>query len=285
LELPVIVILGIIVGTTAYSVYKQFNFSMVVSGALIACSVIPWVVPDGLYEVAFMPGDLLEPSRSYTILTSMYAHGNLLHLLFNIVGIAFIGSLLETRIGTRPFVMLYFLTGVCGTLAFAAVNWDSPLAPAVGASGAISGVLGGLARLYTNERFSALVFFIPLQSVRMWVIACAFVLIQVVFFYGAPWIAWEAHLGGFAAGLVLAPLVVRLPLHKRVQRMVSKSALKKMATTPELKAIMRRIEEEEMPDVRSAWVEHFLSLSKCPYCGASIVVSRGTIRCKRGHML
>jgi len=281
----VLVILGIIVGTTAYSLYKQFNFSMIVSGALIASSVLVWVTLDSLYEVAFMPGDLVEPLRVYTVLTSMYAHADIFHLLFNIIGIAFIGSVLEMRVGTRPFVLLYFLTGICGTLAFAAVNWNDPFTGAVGASGAISGVLGGLARLYPKERFSMIVGFFPLPPMPMWVIVALFVLMQMVFFSGQTNIAWEAHLGGLVGGLVLAPFVVRLPLHRRVQRMVSKASLRRMAATPELKAILRRIEDEEVPDVRSAWVEHFLSIAKCPYCGASIVVSRGTIRCKRGHML
>lgn len=280
-----VAILVIVVCTTAYSVYRQFNFSLVVSGALVATSVLAWVATDSLYEVAFMPGDLTEPSRAYTVLTSMYAHAHVFHLLLNIIGIAFIGSILETRIGTRPFVLLYFMTGVCGTLAFAAVNWNEPFTAAVGASGAISGVLGGLARLYPKERFSMILGFFPLPPMPMWVVVALFVLMQMVFLSGQTNIAWEAHLGGLAGGLVLAPLVVRVPLHRRVQRMVSKSALKKMATTPELKAIMRRIEDEEIPDVRSAWIEHYLARAKCPYCGAPIIVSRGTIRCKRGHML
>jgi membrane associated rhomboid family serine protease len=285
MDLWVIVILGIIFGTTAYSLWKQFSFSMVVSGALLASSVLAWIALDGLHEVAVMPGDLVEPSRTYTVLTSMYVHVDILHLLFNIIGIAFIGSVLEMRISTRPYVLLYFITGICGTLAFAAVHWDDPFAGAVGASGAISGVLGGLARLYPKERFSMIVGFFPLPPMPMWVIVGLFVLLQLVFLSGQTNIAWEAHLGGLAAGLVLAPLLVRLPLHRRVQRMVSKASLRRMATTPELKAIMRRIEDEEMPDVRSAWVEHFLASAKCPYCGAPIVASRGTIRCKRGHLL
>ncbi|MDQ1371360.1 MAG: Rhomboid family intrarane serine protease, partial [Candidatus Thermoplasmatota archaeon] len=84
---------------------------------------------------------------------------------------------------------------------------------------------------------------------------------------------------------VLAPLVVRLPLHKRVRKMASQSALKRLATTPELKSIMRRIEEEEIPDVRSAWIEHFLSSAKCPQCGARLKARREGVVCDRGHEL
>ncbi len=279
------IILAVIAATTAYSVWKQFNFSIVVSAAIVACFAVTLLTEGTFGEVAFMPRDLVEPSRSYTVVTSMYAHGSFFHLFFNILGIVFIGSLLEQRIGPRPYVLLYFLTGLAGTLAFAAVHWSTPFVAVVGASGAISGVLGGLVRMYPHERMSMVVGFIPLPPMPLWAIVGIFLLLQMVFLAGVPNIAVEAHLGGLAAGLLLAPLVVKMPLHRKVKRMVSLSALRRMANTPELRAVLRRIEEEELPDVRSAWVEHFLSKARCPACGARIRIRRDAIKCERGHLL
>ncbi len=286
-------IIVMIAASTVYSYYRQVNFSIVVCVVCVASFALlllsagstSYLASETMYQLEFMPRDLAEPGRLYTLLTSMYTHADIFHLLFNILGIAFIGMAFEQRIGTRPYILLYFLTGLCGTLAFAAINWGDEWVAVVGASGAISGVLGAFARMFPNERMSMMIMFFPLPPMPLWVIVVAYIGLQFVFLGGSPNIAVEAHIGGLVAGLVLAPLVVRLPLHKRVRRMVSQSALKRLAVTPELKSILRRIEEEEIPDVRSAWIEHFLSRAKCPQCGARLRARKEGVMCERGHML
>ncbi len=67
--------------------------------------------------------------------------------------------------------------------------------------------------------------------------------------------------------------------------MVSQSALRRLATTPELKAMLRRIEDEEIADVRSAWVEQFLSQARCPTCGSRLRVTKESVLCEKGHLL
>ncbi|MEW5748015.1 MAG: rhomboid family intramembrane serine protease [Candidatus Thermoplasmatota archaeon] len=286
-------IIVMIAASTAYSYYRQVNFSIVVCVVCVASFALllvsagstGYLASDTMYQLEFMPRDLAEPGRLYTLLTSMYTHADLFHLLFNVLGVAFIGMAFEQRIGTRPYILLYFLTGLCGTLAFAALNWGDEWVAVVGASGAISGVLGAFARMFPHERMSMMIMFFPLPPMPLWVIVVAYIGLQVVFLGGNPNIAVEAHIGGLTAGLVLAPLVVRLPLHKRVRRMVSQSSLRRLAVTPELKSIMRRIEEEEIPDVRSAWIEHFLSRAECPQCGARLRARKEGVICERGHML
>ena len=286
-------IIVMIAASTAYSYYRQVNFSIVVCVVcvasfallLLSAGAAGYLASDTMYQLEFMPRDLTEPGRLYTLLTSMYTHADLFHLLFNVLGVAFIGMAFEQRIGTRPYILLYFLTGLCGTLAFAALNWGDEWVAVVGASGAISGVLGAFARMFPHERMSMMIMFFPLPPMPLWVIVVAYIGLQVVFLGGNPGIAVEAHIGGLIAGLALAPLVVRLPLHRRVRRMVSQSALKRLAVTPELKSIMRRIEEEEIPDVRSAWIEHFLSRAKCPQCGARLRARKEGVMCERGHLL
>lgn len=286
-------VIVMIAASTAYSYYRQVSFSIVVCVVcvasfgllLLSAGSTSYLASETMYQLEFMPRDLAEPGRLYTLLTSMYTHADIFHLLFNILGIAFIGMAFEQRIGTRPYILLYFLTGLCGTLAFAALNWGDEWVAVVGASGAISGVLGAFARMFPNERMSMMIMFFPLPPMPLWVIVVAYIGLQFVFLGGSPNIAVEAHIGGLIAGLVLAPLVVRLPLHRRVRRMVSQSALKRLAVTPELKSIMRRIEEEEIPDVRSAWIEHFLSRAKCPQCGARLKARKEGVMCERGHML
>lgn len=284
---------GIIVAGLVYSYWRQVSYSIIAAvscGAVFAVTLIsagsgPFLISDAMNELEFRPNDLTDPSRAYTVLTSMYTHADVFHIFFNIIGLAFIGTVFEQRVGSRPFIILYLLTGLAGTLVFAVAHWDTPLIAVVGASGAISGVLGAFARLFPNERMSMILFFFPLPPMPIWIIVGIFVLLQTVFFYGGSNIAVEAHLGGLVAGIVLAPYIVRMPLHRRVKRMVSQSALRRLATTPELKGIMRRIEEEEIPDVRSAWIESYLSKARCPYCGSRILVRKDGIQCERGHLL
>jgi len=287
----VLLVIGVTVAATLYAAWKQFSFSIVASTICVFTYIVmsvagrnDWYAAEDM--IAFSPVDLMDPARIYTVLTSMFAHANLVHLMFNVLGLIFIGMVFEQRIGPRPFILLFLLSGLAGTLAFAGTHWDNGMYFVLGASGAISGVLGAFARLYPNEKMSMFIMFIPLPPLPIWVIVGVFVLIQLLLIPTSSQIAYEAHLGGLAAGILLAPYLVRLPLSKKVKRAaISLSALRRLATTPELKIILRRIEEESVPDVRSAWIEHFVSAARCPHCGSHLKASRGQLMCEKGHIL
>ena len=283
----VLAVIALIIGSVAYCWIRQNSFAVVtcaVCGVIFALVLVmqTGTTQDLLGELAFMPDDLTTPSRLYTPLTSMYGHVGFYHILFNMIALIFIGVFLEQSIGTRPFVLIYFITGLAGTFVFALVNWNFPFAGAVGASGAISGILGAAARLYPNERFTLFPLMIPMP---LWMFTILFLLIQLLIAFASDTIAWEAHVGGLVAGLLIAPVIVKMPLHRRVKRMISLSSLRKLATTPELKSILRRIEEEEVPDVWSAWVEHYLMKARCPHCGSRLKATREAVMCDKGHIL
>jgi membrane associated rhomboid family serine protease len=289
MDIWVALILAAIAISTAYSAWKQTSFSIIVSATCIFAFMVELIADQStasgiMSELGFRPTDLTHPARFYTLLTSMYTHASFSHIFLNLLGLIFIGMMFEQRIGTRPFILLYFLSGLVGTLVFAALHWNSA-ALVVGASGAISGVLGGFARLFPNERLSMIIMVFPLPPMPIWTIVGIFVLIQMLLSGVSSGIAFEAHLGGLAAGILLAPMVVKIPLNKRVKRMASPSSIRKLATTPELQSILRRIEEEELPDVKSAWIEHFLSKARCPYCGSPLKATKETIVCEKGHLV
>ena len=288
----VAVSIAAIIAVIVYSYYRQFSFSIAASVLCVALFAMIFAVSDTrdytlsatFTGMAFTPHDLTDPARCYTVLTSMFSHAGFGHLFWNVLGLAFIGTAFEHRVGARPFIIICLVSGLCGTLLFAAFRWDEAVA-AVGASGAISGVLGAFARTFPNERMSMILMFFPLPPMRIWTIVAIFILIQIFIAVGDTNIAVEAHVGGLIAGMAIAPYIVRMPLHRRVKRMISLNALRRLAKTSELKSIMRRIEDEEIPDIRSAWIEEFLKKAKCPHCGARIKISRDTITCERGHLL
>jgi len=287
----VLFVIGAIVAATMYAAWEQFSYSIVASVICVLTFIVMTLAGQNNwssteYMVAFSPVDLTDSGRIYTVLTSMFAHDNLLHLMFNVLGLIFIGMVFEQRIGPRPFTLLFLLSGLAGTLVFAGVHWNDGMFPVLGASGAISGVLGAFARLYPKEKMSMFIMFVPLPPLPIWTIVGIFILIQLFLIPTSFQIAYEAHLGGLAAGILLAPALVRLPLSKRVKRVaISLSALRRLATTPDLKTALRRIEEESVPDVRNAWIEHFVSVARCPHCGSPLKASRGQLMCEKGHLL
>ncbi len=285
--------IAIIVGGLVYSYWRQFSYSMVASACcaivlgieFMEASYANSILSDTFFDIAFSPRDILDSDRMYTVITSMYAHAGIFHLFINVIGLAFIGTIFEQRIGPRPFIMIYLFAGLCGTLVFALLRWNDSFVAVVGASGAISGVLGAFARMYPYERMKMYLMIFPLPTMQVWVIIALFIMMQIAFVFGDTNIAWEAHIGGLLGGMLIAPYVARLPLHRRIKKMISINALRKLANTPELKAMLRRIEVEEIADVRSAWIEQFLSKARCPHCGAPIKITRESVMCDRGHIL
>lgn len=152
-----------------------------------------------------------EKSPLSSILTSMFLHGNFAHLLFNMWSLWIFGNNVEEAFGHFGYALMYLIGGVAATLVFAIVNPDSTV-PLVGASGAIAAALGAYAVLFPGHRVLTLVgwFLIPLPAILFlgfWFFA--------QFGLGGTGTAWEAHVGGFLFGLVVA-LVMRRSLMRRV---------------------------------------------------------------------
>lgn len=282
-------ILSIVV-SIAFCVWRNHSFSLITS---IVCVFVYIVMRAGdtssyygiIDELGFTPRDILDPPRLYTVLTSMYAHASPSHLLINLLALALIGSVFEQRIGTRRYIMIYLITGVFGALAFSLVNWSSDIAVVVGASGAICGVLGGFARKYGNDRMS--IMFVPGISAPVWVFAVMFVALQILIAPFNGQIAVESHLAGMLTGFLITPYVLRIQTEQppSSRRAAPIAALRKLATTQELRTELAKIEAETIPDVKNAWIDHFLSVSKCPHCGASLKVTKNSVKCERGHLL
>ncbi|MEE8721642.1 MAG: rhomboid family intramembrane serine protease [Eggerthellaceae bacterium] len=137
----------------------------------------------------------------YTLLTSMFIHGSITHILCNMVTLYWIGMLLERIYGSVRFTVLYFVAGIVGGLVFAGI--DSALgirSSAVGASGAIYGLFAAYAYLLIRESKQAVLF--TTRVSRADVMSFLSVIGINVLVSLTPGIAWEAHLGGFIGGLV-----------------------------------------------------------------------------------
>ena len=146
-----------------------------------------------------------------TLLTSMFLHGGWAHLLGNMLYLWIFGDNLERVMGHVRYALFYIVCGIAAGLAHIAFNTHSAL-PSVGASGAISGVLGGYLLLFPHNRVR-IVTGRGVAAVPAWFSLGLWILIQFVNGFGAlartdetGGVAYMAHIGGFVAGLVLVKL-------------------------------------------------------------------------------
>lgn len=149
--------------------------------------------PGLVRELWFYPPTALF--RPWTAITYMFLHGGMGHLFFNMLGLFFFGPRLESRLGSRAFLWLYFLSGIGGAL-FQAVF--STAAPMVGASGAIYGLLAAFAYFWPREKILVMLV-LPME---IWLAVTLYIIYSLYAGMGnvGGGIAHFAHLGGAAVG-------------------------------------------------------------------------------------
>ena len=150
-----------------------------------------------------------------TVLTSMFLHGGWFHLIGNMVFLWIFGNNVEDVLGRWRYLLLYLLSGVAAAL-FQGLSSPASHVPMVGASGAIAGVLGAYLLLYPRANvycFIWIVIFFRILSVPAWMLLGLWFAMQLFSGLGAaagsPGVAFWAHVGGFAAGLVLVTMLRR----------------------------------------------------------------------------
>ena len=186
-------------------------------------------VPAGR-EIALGEYRCLAGGRTWsTVWTSMFMHGGWGHLIGNMWFLWVFGNNVEDSMGHLRFLVFYLLAGAAAT-AVHVVTGPSSAVPTVGASGAISGVMGAYMVLYPRVRILTLVF-VYLVYVPAWLMLGYWFLIQFVsgsMAGGGAGIAFWAHVGGFVAGLVLVKPFERKQLvqAKRAGRKLSRDELR-----------------------------------------------------------
>ncbi len=177
------------------------------------------VTNDKIYENAYtgerykMPGLQPTPGIVYeTLITSLFMHGGIAHILGNMIFLLVFGDNIENRIGHFRYLIFYLVCGVLASLAHVfttAILNGNLLVPTLGASGAISGVLGAYMLLYPKRRVKVIIFYFITDVPAILAIGLWFVF-QLISGAGllsgeaqVGGVAYAAHIGGFIAGLVL----------------------------------------------------------------------------------
>ena len=164
---------------------------LVLVGINVLLFIASVIVPELIYLFGLRPVALLQ--MPWTIVTSMFMHSGFWHLFANMLTLYFFGTALVGLVGERSFLLVYFLGGILGNVAF--IFLGSPFSIVIGASGAVYALGGALAVL--RPRVKVFVFPIPVP-VPLWAaIIGGFIILSLV-----PFIAWQAHLGGLILGLI-----------------------------------------------------------------------------------
>lgn len=173
---------------------------------ILRAGAIPYEITHfvDIRPLAFIPPPL-------TLLTAMFVHGGLLHVGGNMLYLWIFGDNIEDRLGHLRFFVFYLLAGLIASLAHIILLPNSTL-PMIGASGAIAGVLGAYFLLYPRANVLTLVFFfffVDIVRIPAIVFLGLWFMFQLLSSGAGGGIAWYAHIGGFAAGVVLVKLFER----------------------------------------------------------------------------
>lgn len=163
--------------------------------------------------------DVLTRGWIWQCLTHMFMHGNLTHLLTNLLGLVLLGPIVERTVGKRHFIGLYLVSGLCGAACWLALRPHDML-PVVGASGAIMGVFGGFLALYPSRK--VFVIFLPFLKFQAWIMGALLLLAHIALMLRPEWlgmpVAYEVHIGGLVGGALYAWLVFLPAYTARLRR-------------------------------------------------------------------
>lgn len=189
----------------------RFSWTLTLIGINLLVFFVQFLVPSlvpSLMRFAFVP--VTAFSEPWTFVTSIFMHAGFSHLFFNMFALFIFGLSLESRISQRGFLIIYFIAGIVGNLAYL---YTDPLSttPAVGASGAIYGVMGILAVLAPGM----MVFVGGLYPLPMILVAIFYAYSNFVGLFSPSGIAYQAHLGGLFIGVIVG---IYLRLQNRKQK-------------------------------------------------------------------
>ena len=174
----------------------------------------------GLVPAVLLAGKQLPPQLALvppaaTVVTSMFLHGSWMHLIGNMLYLWIFGNNVEEAMGHVRFIVFYLLCGVAAAMAQSLPDPESTI-PMIGASGALSGVLGAYLMLHPHARVLVAIplgFYVHLTYLpALWMLGIWFLLqlaSSLVVSSKEGGVAWYAHIGGFVAGLLLVPLFKR----------------------------------------------------------------------------
>jgi membrane associated rhomboid family serine protease len=302
-------IIGAVIATIIASyvlvVWKRVSFIIATAGATFIAFIIyfgPGFYDQSIYidtvsTLGFRSTTLVDGGYAWGLVTHMYIHAGVLHLAFNLVVMLLMGLPFEQRVGARNTAIVYLLSGALGGgLLNTIVTNPSTLTIGVGASGAISGIIGAFAVMYPRDRIPMVLGFIIVPNVPVALGALVFLAFETaLMFVGVAMpgvegnVSHTAHLAALVVGVIIGYMMLKAGVEaptesKRAAARIGKldlEALRGLARSPQLEQRLEAVEREDIPEVREALLEDFVARARCPDCDSILQLHRGAVRCAK----
>lgn len=242
-----------IIGANILAFLWQLSLGPNLRKALLIYGIVPLRYSDPSLSAEFTLFEQILPFFS-----SMFLHGGLMHILGNMWFLYIFGDNIEDRLGHIRYLIFYLFCGIAAGVIHLYTNWESEL-PTIGASGAISGIMGAYLLLYPGSRIMTLIpIFLFLQFVEIpaFLFLGYWLLIQLVSASLTPknvgGIAFWAHIGGFVAGLLFIKIFDAIPRMGFGQGLRHYTERKR---TPRLQTLsLRSYPEEDLDLYSEIWI-------------------------------
>ena len=275
----ILIVIGLLV--SYYCLRNQFmvsqslvfiNFSIFASWWVIYL-ISPKHGVEAIIDLGFKSQYLAEPQfRLVSIITAMFMHGGSMHILMNMLVLILLGVPFEERIGSRSFTLIYFISGIMGSLITGTVsvfNEEGLNTLNIGASGAVFGVMGGFALLYPRDEIPMLLGPIFLQRVPVILATIEFVAMET-FYVGMntqDGIGHGTHMASFIAGVFLSPLFPKKGIAEKQSISFDRDYLTKLyQKSNKGQYELDMLKNADEPELQSAWLESFLEKQTCLEC-------------------
>lgn len=252
------------------------NFSIFASWWIMYL-LSPKVGIEALIDLGFKSQYIAEPQfRLVSIITAMFMHGGSMHILMNMLVLILLGVPFEERIGSRSFFLIYFISGILGSLITGSVsvfNAEGLNTLNIGASGAVFGIMGGFALLYPRDEIPMLLGPIFLQRVPVILATIVFVAMETLYvgMNTQDGIGHGTHMASFIAGVFLSPLFPKRGIVEKQSISFDINYLTKLydkSSKGEYELSM--LKQADEPELQSAWLETFLEKQTCLECNGKL---------------
>lgn len=248
------------------------NFSIFASWWIIYL-LYPKYGIEAIIDFGFKSQYIAEPQfRLVSIITAMFMHGGSMHILMNMLVLILLGVPFEERIGSRSFLLIYFISGILGSLITASVsvyNQEGLDTLNIGASGAVFGIMGGFALLYPRDEIPMLLGPIFLHRVPVILATIVFVAMETLYvgMNTQDGIGHGTHMASFIAGVFLSPLFPKKSIIEKQSVNFDIAYLTKLYdNSKQGEYELQMLKEADEPELQSAWLETFLEKQTCLEC-------------------
>lgn len=293
-------ILCVIVGTYIIAIWKKMSFTAATVIANIVIFII-YMAPmnddifrDVVNTLGFNNSSLQTGEGLWGLFTHMYIHASFLHVFFNMFILFIMGIHFENRVGFKWMAIVYWGTGFLGGGLLAGFLTLPDIVIGIGASGAISGILGAFAIMYPRDRVPMVIIFIILPRVQVALGALVFILFQTFMLLfavqlpGMGNVNYLAHLTGAMVGVAFGYIMMKkgveapkpgAKLGRKLDNL-DYSPLGELAYHPANKERYKALVAEDIPEVKEVLLEDLVSRLRCPDCSSILTLKGTTVRCE-----